>query len=106
MLGHELASEHPRRIGAEAPVQRRGGCCHRRPVPDLPQSRVRRRAIGFVGQPADIAKVVLFLASDDARYVVGQSLIVDGGTTSWMPFGEGFRQSVGGQFGRRYVPGV
>lgn len=61
---------------------------------------------GFIGQPADIAKAVLFLASDDARYIVGQMLIVDGGTTSWMPFSDGFRQPVGGQFGRGYVPGL
>ncbi len=62
--------------------------------------------IGFVGQPADIARTVLFLASDDARYIVGQTLIVDGGTTSWMPFGDGYRQPMGGQFGRGYVPGL
>ncbi|MCR4414879.1 MAG: SDR family oxidoreductase, partial [Thermoguttaceae bacterium] len=61
---------------------------------------------GFVGQPHDIAKAAVFLASDDARYIVGQTLIVDGGTTSWMPFGEGFRQAVGGQFGKKYVPGL
>jgi NAD(P)-dependent dehydrogenase (short-subunit alcohol dehydrogenase family) len=61
---------------------------------------------GFVGQPLDIAKVVLFLASDDSRYIVGQSLIVDGGTTSWMPFSDGFRQPTTGQFGRGYVPGL
>ena len=61
---------------------------------------------GFIGQPIDIAKAVLFLASDDARFIVGQSLIVDGGTTSWMPFGEGYRQPIGVQFGRGYVPGL
>jgi len=61
---------------------------------------------GFVGQPADIAKVAVFLASDDARYIVGQTLVVDGGTTSWMPFGDGFRQPMGGQFGKDYVPGL
>jgi NAD(P)-dependent dehydrogenase (short-subunit alcohol dehydrogenase family) len=61
---------------------------------------------GFIGQPVDIAKVVLFLASEDARYIVGQALIVDGGTTSWMPFGDGFCQPIGGQFGRGYVPGL
>jgi NAD(P)-dependent dehydrogenase (short-subunit alcohol dehydrogenase family) len=31
------------------------------------------------GQPADIADVVCFLASDAARYVTGQTLLVDGG---------------------------
>jgi NAD(P)-dependent dehydrogenase (short-subunit alcohol dehydrogenase family) len=61
---------------------------------------------GFLGQPSDIAKVAVFLASDDARYIVGQTLIIDGGTTSWMPFGEGFRQHMNVQFGRGYVPGL
>jgi NAD(P)-dependent dehydrogenase (short-subunit alcohol dehydrogenase family) len=61
---------------------------------------------GFEGQPADIGKVAVFLASDDARYIVGQTIVVDGGTTSWMPFGDGFRQPMGGQFGKDYVPGL
>lgn len=61
---------------------------------------------GFLGQPNDIAKVAAFLASDDARYIVGQTLVVDGGTTSWMPFGEGFRQPMAVQFGHGYVSGL
>lgn len=61
---------------------------------------------GFIGQPSDIAKAAVFLASDEARYIVGQTWIIDGGTTSWMPFGEGFRQPMGGQFGKGYVPGL
>jgi NAD(P)-dependent dehydrogenase (short-subunit alcohol dehydrogenase family) len=31
------------------------------------------------GKPEDIARAVVFLASDDAAYVVGQTLVVDGG---------------------------
>jgi NAD(P)-dependent dehydrogenase (short-subunit alcohol dehydrogenase family) len=61
---------------------------------------------GFAGTPADIAGVALFLASDAARYVVGQTLVVDGGTTSWMPFGEQFKQPMTTQFGKGYVPGL
>ena len=33
-----------------------------------------------VGEPVDIAKVVLFLASDDAGFVSGTGIVVDGGS--------------------------
>ena len=61
---------------------------------------------GFAGTPDDIANVALFLASDAGRYIVGQTLVVDGGTTSWMPFGEQFKQPMTIQFGLGYVPGL
>lgn len=35
--------------------------------------------LGRVGEPEDIADVALFLASDAARYITGQILVVDGG---------------------------
>lgn len=34
---------------------------------------------GFLGEPADIGHAVAFLASDGARYITGQGIVVDGG---------------------------
>ena len=39
----------------------------------------------FLGEPADIAHVVAFLASEEARYVTGQMFVVDGGTSAHIP---------------------
>ena len=40
---------------------------------------VQHTPLGRVGQPADIAAVVVFLASDDARWVTGETLFASGG---------------------------
>ncbi|MEM8944709.1 MAG: glucose 1-dehydrogenase [Planctomycetota bacterium] len=64
---------------------------------------------GYVGKPEDIGKAAVFLASDDGRFMLGQTLVIDGGTTSWMPFSDHFRQSMsdmGVRFGKGYVPGL
>ena len=37
--------------------------------------------IGKLGQPSDIANAMLFLASDEAAYITGQTIVVDGGST-------------------------
>ncbi len=38
-----------------------------------------RTPLGRTGQPGDIAAVAVFLASDDARWVTGETLTVSGG---------------------------
>lgn len=38
-----------------------------------------RTPIGRAGEPSEVASVASFLASDDASYIVGQTLYVDGG---------------------------
>jgi len=80
---------------------------HYRLMPDFdPEEAGEQIPAGFLGQPLDIARVAVFLASEDARYIVGQTLVVDGGTTSWMPFSNAFRKPFDAPFGRGYVPGV
>lgn len=37
--------------------------------------------MGYIGDPNDIAYCMLYLASDEARYVTGQTICVDGGST-------------------------
>lgn len=44
--------------------------------------RGRSVPLGHVGEPRDIADVISFLCSDDARYVSGQVIYVDGGVTA------------------------
>ena len=43
------------------------------------QQFAQMAALGRLGQPADIADVVTFLAGDDARWITGQNLRVNGG---------------------------
>jgi 3-oxoacyl-[acyl-carrier protein] reductase len=42
---------------------------------------VRHIPIGSLGEPEDIAHAALFLASDGARFITGQTVVVDGGQT-------------------------
>ena len=43
---------------------------------------IARSAAGRLGEPVDVAKVVLFLASEDAAFVSGTGIVVDGGRSA------------------------
>ena len=53
----------------------------------LEDAAIRKRLeeihpIGFMGEPIDIAYVVLYLASDESRLVTGAEMVIDGGWTA------------------------
>jgi glucose 1-dehydrogenase len=41
--------------------------------------------LGRFAQPADVAKCVLFLASDESAYITGHTIVIDGGQTLGIP---------------------
>ncbi len=56
---------------------------HRRPLDDPRMIEYAKRIpANRLGQPLEIGAVVAFLASDDADYIIGQIIYVDGGITS------------------------
>jgi len=46
---------------------------------DIKETAISHIPLGRMGAPEDVAKAVAFLASDDAAYITGQVLVVDGG---------------------------
>ncbi|MEA3502711.1 MAG: 3-oxoacyl-[acyl-carrier-protein] reductase [Actinomycetota bacterium] len=46
---------------------------------EIAQEVTRRVAVGRLGRPEEVAAAVGYLASDDAAYVTGQTLVIDGG---------------------------
>src|ERR1051325_954180 len=49
------------------------------PGSDFEKQAIAHTPLGRIGQPADIAPAVVFLASDDARWVTGETLTLAGG---------------------------
>jgi 3(or 17)beta-hydroxysteroid dehydrogenase len=51
-------------------------------VDEVRQQVMARHPIGRLGVPEDIAKGIVFLASDDAGFMTGAGLVIDGGSTA------------------------
>ncbi len=67
---------HTPMVEARLAGQRSGG-----DVDALLKTRMKRIPLGFAGDGRDTANAVLFLASDEARFITGAELVVDGGMT-------------------------
>jgi len=67
---------HTPMVEARLAKQRMGG-----DVEALLASRLKRIPAGFMGDGRDTANAVLFLASDEARFITGTEIVVDGGMT-------------------------
>src|SRR6266446_1459719 len=67
---------HTPMVEARLASQRAGGN-----VEALLDSRLKRIPLGFAGDGRDTANAALFLASDEARFITGTEIVVDGGMT-------------------------
>lgn len=67
---------HTPMVEARLAGQRAGG-----DVEALLRQRLSRIPLGFMGDGRDTAAAVLFLASDEARFITGTEVVVDGGMT-------------------------
>jgi len=80
-------------------------------IPGFTEEAARESAknavpVARAGAPRDIAKLAAFLCSEDAEFIIGQTLVADGGTTSLMSLFPNFREQSENRFGKGYVPGV
>lgn len=86
MLTRGMALElarHNIRVNAVAPgvTATDANKAQREEAPEVWAERVARIPLGRAGSPEDHARAVVFLASDDARWMTGSTVVVDGGQT-------------------------
>lgn len=56
------------------------------------------------GLPIDVAMLATFLCSEEASFMIGQTLTLDGGTTALMSLISDFRRESSARFGAEYLP--
>jgi NAD(P)-dependent dehydrogenase (short-subunit alcohol dehydrogenase family) len=76
-LARELAA-YRINVNAIAPGYIRTRAMERIPQ-DLIEKAIAETPLGFMGEPEDVANAVAFLATEQSRYITGQTLIVNGG---------------------------
>jgi NAD(P)-dependent dehydrogenase (short-subunit alcohol dehydrogenase family) len=81
---------------------------YHRALPGFNEEDARKAAaekvpLGRSGHQVEIGKLAVFLCSEDSGYIVGQTIVADGGTTSLMSLISDFRTRSSAQFGRDYL---
>ena len=73
-------------------------------IPDFNAEAVAKRNIPaqIPGEPWDVARLAIFLASHEARYIVGQTIVIDGGQSCSQA--EGFGNVPDHTWGESYTP--
>ncbi len=72
------------RVNAISPAYMDTGMVERlKSIPGLYQTQLAMTPMGRYGQPAEFAKTAVFLASEEASYITGCNLLLDGGYTAW-----------------------
>ena len=81
VAGAGLASALAWVRSGSSPPRRRRSCrsCPRTPIRFGRRATIAQIPLGRLGEPDDIAGAIIFLASDEARWVTGSTVTVDGG---------------------------
>jgi NAD(P)-dependent dehydrogenase (short-subunit alcohol dehydrogenase family) len=70
------------------------------------ETAYRMIPVARTGRAEEVAKLAAFMCSDEAGYMIGQTIVLDGGTTSLMSLISDFRHESANRFGKGYVPGA
>jgi 3(or 17)beta-hydroxysteroid dehydrogenase len=78
-------SVHPGFIATDMAIGAQKFFVEKGMAPDQDAARkllIQRHPLGRLGEPEDIARAIIFLASDDAAFITGSELVIDGGYTA------------------------